>query len=154
RGTFITAESYLAQGLNPEWLRYYYAAKLGPTMEDIDLNLDDFVARVNSDLVGKFVNIASRCAGFINKRFDSKLLGVQADNTLLPTMQAAATEIATHYDAREYGKAMRDIMAQADAANAYVDRLKPWELAKQKGAEAQLQQVCSDALNAFRLLTL
>ena len=154
RGTFITAESYLAQGLNPEWLRYYYAAKLGPTMEDIDLNLDDFIARVNSDLIGKFVNIGSRCAGFINKRFDGRLLGVEAGNTLLPAMQAAAESIAAHYDAREYGKAMREIMAQADAANAFVDQAKPWELAKQQGTEARLQQVCSDALNAFRLLAL
>ncbi|HEY9381412.1 MAG TPA: methionine--tRNA ligase [Burkholderiales bacterium] len=154
RGTFITAESYIAQGLNPEWLRYYYAAKLGASMEDIDLNLDDFVARVNSDLVGKFVNIASRCAGFINKRFEGRLVGVEAGNDLLHYMQEAAVEIAAHYDAREYGKAMREIMAQADAANSFVDHVKPWELAKQAGAEAKLQQACSDALNVFRLLTL
>ncbi len=154
RGTFITAESYLAQGLNPEWLRYYYAAKLGPTMEDIDLNLDDFVARVNSDLVGKFVNIASRAAGFINKRFDGRLLGPDPGNPLLPSMQAAAADIAALYEAREYGKAMREIMALADAANVFVDQNKPWELAKQAGMETRLQQVCSDALNAFRLLTL
>ncbi len=153
RGTFITAESYLRH-LNPEWLRYYYAAKLGPTLEDIDLNLDDFVARVNSDLVGKYVNIASRSAGFIAKRFAGRLGEVPAAGTPLAAMQAAAETIAAHYEAREYGKALREVMALADLANQYVDLHKPWEMAKQPGRDGQLHQVCTVALNAFRLLTL
>ncbi len=153
RGTFITAESYLKH-LNPEWLRYYYAAKLGPSLEDIDLNLEDFVARVNSDLVGKYVNIASRTAGFIAKRFGGRLGQVPAADTPLPAMQAAAEAIAAHYEAREYGKALREIMALADLANQYVDQHKPWEMAKQQGREAELHTVCTVAINAFRLLTL
>jgi methionyl-tRNA synthetase len=152
RGTFITAESYLRH-LNPEWLRYYYAAKLAPTLEDIDLNLEDFAARVNADLVGKFVNIASRSAGFITKRFDGKLGSIPAD-TPLPTLQAAADRIAELYEAREYSKALREIMALADLANQYVDAHKPWEMAKQGGRDAQLHQVCTVAVNAFRLLAL
>ena len=153
RGTFITAESYLKAGLNPEWLRYYYAAKLNGTMEDIDLNLDDFFARVNSDLVGKYVNIASRAAGFISKRFGAKLAAVTA-NPLLDDMQAAATLIGDFFEAREYGKAVREIMFQTDNANSFVDQAKPWELARQEGKEAALHQVCSDAINIFRLLTI
>jgi methionyl-tRNA synthetase len=153
RGTFITAESYLRH-LNPEWLRYYYAAKLGPTLEDIDLNLDDFVARVNSDLVGKYVNIASRSAGFIAKRFAGRLGEVPAVGTPLAAMQAAAGTIAAHYEALEYGKALREVMALADLANQYVDLHKPWEMAKQAGRDTELHQVCTVALNAFRLLTL
>ncbi|CAG0931616.1 MAG: Methionine--tRNA ligase [Rhodocyclaceae bacterium] len=152
RGTFITAESYLRQGLNPEWLRYYYAAKLNATMEDIDLNLDDFIARVNSDLVGKFVNIASRCAGFIHKRFDGAL--APSSSTLLSDAQAAGETIAAHYEAREYGKAVREIMALADRANQFVNDNAPWELAKQAGKDADLHRVCSEALNLFRLLTI
>ncbi len=152
RGTFITAESYLAQGLNPEWLRYYYAAKLGPTMEDIDLSLDDFVARVNSDLVGKYVNIASRCAGFIHKRFGGRMIG--SSSALLAEAQAAAPGIAALYEAREYGKAVREIMQLADRANQYVDDQKPWEVAKYAERAAELQQICSVGLNLFRLLTL
>ncbi|MBE7423950.1 MAG: methionine--tRNA ligase [Zoogloeaceae bacterium] len=152
RGTFITAESYLRQGLNPEWLRYYYAAKLNATMEDIDLNLDDFIARVNSDLVGKFVNIASRCAGFIHKRFDGAL--APSSSTLLSDAQAAGEAIAAHYEAREYGKAVREIMALADRANQFVNDNAPWELAKQAGKDADLHRVCSEALNLFRLLTI
>ncbi|MCE2949367.1 MAG: methionine--tRNA ligase [Betaproteobacteria bacterium] len=161
RGTFITAGSYIEQGLNPEWLRYYYAAKLNGTMEDIDLNLADFCARVNSDLVGKYVNIASRCAGFIGKRFGGRIgamaHGAQAagtPTTLLEDMRAAQGTIAGLYDAREYGKAMREVMALADRANQYVDHEKPWELAKQPDQEARLHEVCSTALNLFRLLTL
>jgi len=152
RGTFITAESYLKQGLNPEWLRYYYAAKLNATMEDIDLNLDDFIARVNSDLVGKYVNIASRCAGFIHKRFGGKLAAASSD--LLTDAQAAGAAIAAHYEAREYGKALREVMALADRANQFVNDHAPWELAKQEGKEAELHRVCSEALNLFRLLTI
>jgi methionyl-tRNA synthetase len=161
RGTFITAASYITQGLDPEWLRYYYAAKLNATMEDIDLNLADFCARVNSDLVGKYVNIASRCAGFIVKRFDGRIgamahgsAGAAPGPTLLDDMRAAQGSIAALYDAREFGKAMREVMALADRANQYVDHEKPWELARQPGQEARLHEVCSTALNLFRLLTL
>jgi len=153
RGTFITAESYLKH-LNPEWLRYYYAAKLSSTMEDIDLNLDDFAARVNADLVGKYVNIASRSAGFIAKRFDGRLGAVPGEGTPLPIMQAAAGTIAALYEARDYSKALREIMTLTDLANQYVDTHKPWEMAKQEGRDAELQVVCTVALNAFRLLTL
>ncbi|MFT3849147.1 MAG: methionine--tRNA ligase [Propionivibrio sp.] len=152
RGTFITAESYLATGLNPEWLRYYYAAKLNATMEDIDLNLDDFVARVNSDLVGKYVNIASRCAGFIGKKFDGKLAATDA--AWLKPLRDAASSIADAYEAREFGRALREVMALADAANVFVNDKKPWELAKQEGKEAELHAACSEAIEAFRLLTL
>ncbi len=153
RGTFITAESYLKH-LNPEWLRYYFAAKLNSKMEDLDLNFEDFSARVNSDLVGKFVNIASRSAGFIHKRFGGQLASSIDNLELVNTLQAASTEIAELFEAREYGRAMRDIMALADAANQYVDTNKPWELAKQEGKEAELHQVCTVAVNLFRLLTL
>ena len=154
RGTFITAESYIQQRLNPEWLRYYYAAKLNAAMEDIDLNLDDFIARVNSDLVGKYVNIASRCAGFVFKRFDGQLAASSAsDNPVIGELQAASGNIGNLYEAREFGKALREVMLLADKANAFVDAHKPWELAREEGQDARLQQVCSDALNMFRLLT-
>ena len=153
RGTFITAESFLSTGLNPEWLRYYYAAKLSATMEDIDLSLDDFVARVNSDLVGKYVNIASRAAGFVSKRFAGQLAPADTELPALKAIQAAAPHIAELYEAREFGKAMREIMALTDGANQYVDSVKPWELAKQEGKEAELHAACSNALNLFRLLT-
>jgi methionyl-tRNA synthetase len=153
RGTFITAESYLNTGLNPEWLRYYYAAKLSATMEDIDLNLDDFCARVNSDLVGKYVNIASRSAGFIAKRFNGQLAPAAADLPAIKSIQEAAARVAELYEAREFGKAMREIMALTDAANQYVDSVKPWELAKQEGKEVELHAACSNALNLFRLLS-
>ncbi|MGE5470131.1 MAG: methionine--tRNA ligase [Bacteroidota bacterium] len=153
RGTFITAESFLKTGLNPEWLRYYYAAKLSATMEDIDLSLDDFVARVNSDLVGKYVNIASRSAGFISKRFNGQLAPADADLPAIRAIQEAAPRIAELYEAREFGKAMREVMALTDGANQYVDSVKPWELAKQAGKESELHAACSNALNLFRLLT-
>ncbi|UCV03010.1 methionine--tRNA ligase [Dechloromonas denitrificans] len=153
RGTFITAQSYLDSGLNPEWLRYYYAAKLSASMEDIDLNLEDFGARVNSDLVGKYVNIASRSAGFISKRFAGQLAPAAAELPAIKSIQAAAGRIAELYEAREFGKAMREIMALTDAANQYVDSVKPWELAKQAGKEVELHAACSNALNLFRLLT-
>ncbi len=154
RGTFINAESYLQHGLNPEWLRYYYAAKLNATMEDIDLSLEDFVARVNSDLVGKYVNIASRCAGFVTKRLGGKL--TRSTSSLLAEVQAAAKPVASLYEQREFGKALREIMLLADRANQFVDQEKPWELAKRGGKDAalRLERVCSDALNLFRLLTL
>ena len=152
RGTFISAESYLTTGLNPEWLRYYYAAKLNSTMEDIDLNLEDFVARVNSDLVGKYVNIASRCAGFIGKKFGGKLASTDAE--WLKPLRAAAASIAESYEQREFGRALREVMALADVANVVVNERKPWELAKQEGKEAELHAACSEAIEAFRLLTL
>jgi methionyl-tRNA synthetase len=152
RGTFITAESYLETGLDPEWLRYYYAAKLNSTMEDIDLNLEDFVARVNADLVGKYVNIASRCAGFIGKKFGGRLAATGAE-WQKPLRQASA-RIAEAYEQREFGRALREIMALADTANVFVNDRKPWELAKQQGREAELHAACSQAIEAFRLLTL
>ena len=153
RGTFITAESYLAGGLNPEWLRYYFAAKLSSTMEDIDLNFDDFVARVNADLVGKYVNIASRAAGFIEKRFAGKLAAADTDLPALLAIHQAAPRIAELYEHREFSKAIREIMALTDGANQYVDSVKPWELAKQDGKDEALHAACSNALNLFRLLT-
>jgi methionyl-tRNA synthetase len=153
RGTFITARSYLDHIKNPEYLRYYYAAKLNSTMEDIDLNLEDFVARVNSDLVGKYINIASRTAGFINKRFDGKL-NPSANNPVIGEIKAAAQMLADSYAEREYGKALREIMRLADQANGFVADKAPWVLAKQDGQDALLQEVCSDALEMFRLLTL
>ncbi|MFZ3087451.1 MAG: methionine--tRNA ligase subunit beta, partial [Methylotenera sp.] len=153
RGTFITARSYLDHIKNPEYLRYYYAAKLNSTMEDIDLNLEDFVARVNSDLVGKYINIASRTAGFINKRFDGKL-NPSANNPVVAEIKASAQLLAASYAEREYGKALREIMRLADVANGFVAEKAPWVMAKQEGQNAALQQVCSDALEMFRLLTL
>ncbi|PKO51948.1 MAG: methionine--tRNA ligase, partial [Betaproteobacteria bacterium HGW-Betaproteobacteria-20] len=153
RGTFITARSYLDFIKNPEYLRYYYAAKLGSSMEDIDLSLDDFVARVNSDLVGKYINIASRTAGFVNKRFAGKLQP-SADNSVVTELKSAAGNIAEAYVAREYGKALREIMRLADLANGFVADKAPWVMAKAEGQDDALQQVCSDALEMFRLLTL
>jgi len=153
RGTFITARSYLEHVKNPEYLRYYYAAKLNGSMEDIDLNLEDFVARVNSDLVGKYVNIASRCAGFIGKHFDGRL-SATISNPMLDDLKLAAAEIADFYQNRDYSKALRTIMFHADNANSFIAQIKPWELAKQGNKTAELHQVCSEAINIFRLLTL
>ncbi|WP_118819945.1 methionine--tRNA ligase [Neisseria meningitidis] len=152
RSTFITAKSYLEQGLNPEWMRYYIAAKLNSKIEDIDLNLQDFISRVNSDLVGKYVNIAARASGFIAKRFESRLKDV-ADSALLAKLTAQSEAIAECYESREYAKALRDIMALADIVNEYVDANKPWELAKQEGQDARLHEVCSELINAFTMLT-
>ena len=152
RGTFITAKSYLEQGLNPEWMRYYIAAKLNSKIEDIDLNLQDFISRVNSDLVGKYVNIAARASGFIAKRFEGRLKDV-ADSELLAKLAAQSEAIAECYESREYAKALRDIMALADIVNEYVDANKPWELAKQEGQDARLHEVCSELINAFTMLT-
>lgn len=151
RGTFIKARTYL-DNLNPEVLRYYYAAKLGPTIEDIDLNLDDFIARVNSDLVGKLVNIASRCAGFINKRFDGKLADTLADDALFAEFANASEVIAQHYEKREYSKAMRLVMALADKANRYIDEHKPWVMAKDESQLPEVQLVCTQGINMFRSL--
>lgn len=151
RGTFIKARTYL-DNLDPNYLRYYYAAKLGPTIEDIDLNLEDFTARVNSDLVGKLINIASRCAGFINKRFDNRLADSLADKALFADMANASGQIAEHYENREFSKAMRMIMTLADQANRYIDERKPWIMAKDEAQLRDVQAVCTQGLNLFRSL--
>ncbi|MFC1376708.1 MAG: methionine--tRNA ligase [gamma proteobacterium symbiont of Ctena orbiculata] len=151
RGTFIKARTYLDH-LNPEYLRYYFAAKLGSGVDDIDLNLEDFAQRVNSDLVGKVVNIASRCAGFITKKFDGKLADQVTEQTLFNDFVNAGEVIAEHYEKREFSRAVREIMALADRANQYIDEQKPWVVAKEEGKEAVLQAICSDGLNLFRLL--
>lgn len=152
RGTFITARSYLEHVKNPEYLRYYYAAKLNGSMEDIDLNLEDFVARVNSDLVGKYINIASRTAGFIAKKFDNKLIAAQ--HAVIDEMRAAAPAIAEAFAARDFARALREIMKLTDAANAYVAEAAPWVVAKDDSKAAELHAICSNALEMFRLLTI
>ena len=151
RGTFITARTYLNH-LNPEYLRYYFAAKLSAGVDDIDLNFDDFSQRVNSDLVGKVVNIASRCSGFINKRFNNKLSLHCSELALFEEFVSCNILIAELYESREYGKAMREIMALADKANQYIDEKKPWLIAKQDNKETELHDVCSVGINLFRLL--
>ncbi|MEG0482312.1 MAG: methionine--tRNA ligase, partial [Acinetobacter sp.] len=151
RGTFIKAETYL-QHLNPEYLRYYFASKLSDKVEDSDLNLDDFVQKVNSDLVGKVVNIASRCAKFINSNFDNKLSAECAEPELVQSFIDAGESIAQAYEAREFSAAIREIMALADKANQYIDEKKPWALAKQEGQEQQVHDVCSVGINLFRQL--
>ena len=149
RGSFITARTYL-EHLNPEYLRYYFATKLTPSFEDLDLNLDDFQKRVNADLVGKFVNIASRCAGFLHKRFDNRLSATFDHPELITKFQNAAPGIAALYERREFARAMRDIMALADEANQYIDQRKPWVLIKSAADEAHL--VCSTGIALFRIL--
>ncbi|HEB98779.1 MAG TPA: methionine--tRNA ligase, partial [Thiotrichales bacterium] len=151
RGTFIKARTYLDH-LNPEYLRYYFAAKLGAGIDDIDLNLEDFVQRVNSDLVGKVVNIASRCAGFIVKRCEGRLADSLDEPGLLETFVRAADEIARLYEAREFGHAMREIMTLADRANQYIDERKPWVLAKDEARRGEAQAVYSMGLELFRVL--
>jgi methionyl-tRNA synthetase len=151
RGTFIKARTYLDH-LNPEYLRYYFAAKLGSGVDDIDLNLEDFAQRVNSDLVGKVVNIASRCAGFISKRFEGRLADKVTEQDLFNEFVTAGETIAEHYEKREFSRAVREIMALADKANQYIDEQKPWVVAKEEGKDAELQAICSDGLNLFRLL--
>src|SRR5437763_10499716 len=153
RGTGISPLRYLELGMNPEWLRYYIAAKLNANVEDFDFNPEDFIARVNSDLVGKYVNIASRAAVFINRKFGGAL-GAARAASLVGEFQAKGREIAALYDEREFGKALREVMHLADLANQYIDERKPWELAKRAGAEAELREVCSTAVNLFRLLTI
>ncbi len=155
RGTGISPLKYLELGLDAQWLRYYIAAKLNARVEDIDFNPEDFVTRVNSDLVGKYINIASRAAGFLTKRFAGRLsadLGVEG-RALLDALRSPANDIAQLYEERETGKALREIMALADRVNEYVDQHKPWELAKQAGQEAVLHDVCSVCIEAFRVLT-
>ena len=151
RGTFIMAETYINH-LNPEYLRYYYAGKLDNTIDDIDLNLTDFQTRVNSDLVGKLVNIASRCAGFITKTFDGKLSDVLADVTMFEEFAEAGGKIAASYESRRYSRAIRDVMALADRANQYIDAAKPWVLVKNDDTRGQVRLICTQGLNLFRLL--
>ena len=161
RGTGISPLRYLELGMNPEWLRYYLAFKLNAKVEDLDFNGDDFVARVNSDLIGKYVNIASRCAGFVAKRFDGKLadsLSQTARDTICKALMADGAErqtsIAAAFEAREYGRALREIMEIADVINQYVDEHKPWLLAKDETKTAELHDVCTTALILFRQLTI
>ncbi|QJT21965.1 methionine--tRNA ligase [Aeromonas media] len=151
KGTFIKASTYLKH-LDPECLRYYYAAKLNSRIDDLDLNLEDFVSRVNADVVNKLVNLASRNAGFIAKRFDGKLADVCSEPELYSEFASASASIADAYEAREFSRAIREIMALADKANRYVDDKAPWVIAKQEGADAQLQDVCSVGINLFRVL--
>ncbi len=151
RGTFIKARTYLDH-LNPEYLRYYFAAKLGSGIDDIDLSLEDFQTRINADLVGKVVNIASRCAGFLTKRFDGKLADELSEPGLFRDFANQAEAIAKRYEAREFGQAMREIMALADRANVYIDEMKPWILAKEEGKEKEVQAICTMGINLFRVL--
>jgi len=153
RGTFITAHSVIECGLNPEWLRYYFAAKLNASMEDLDLNLQDFTARVNSDLLGKYINIASRSAGFLVKRFGGIVDDAAMSHPLLNQLADAKDEIADLYETREYAKALRRVMELADLVNGFVDSNKPWEIAKDPSKEQELQTICSITLEAFRRLT-
>jgi methionyl-tRNA synthetase len=154
RGTGVSPLKYLELGMNPEWLRYYIAAKLNAAVEDVDFNPDDFVARVNSDLIGKYVNIASRCAGFIGKRFEGRLAAPDFPAELGAAFAPAADGIREDYESREFGRALRKVMHLADLANQYVDQRKPWELAKDPAQAAALHVVCSTALALFRDLTL
>lgn len=153
RGTFIKARTYLAH-LNPEYLRYYYASKLGRGVDDLDLNLDDFVQKVNSDLVGKVVNIASRCAGFIHKGNDGLLVAANPEPELWDAFQAAAPSIAEAYEARDFSRAMREIMALADRANAWIADKAPWALNKVEGKQAEVQEICALGINLFRQLVI
>ena len=160
RGTFITAKSFIESGLNPEWLRYYFAAKLNASLEDLDLNLQDFTARVNSDLLGKYINIASRSAGFLVKRFAGIIAPNALNHSLIQNLKTANKEVAEFYEQREFGKAQRLIMELADQVNIFVDSNKPWEIAKTLGESndpeisLRLQEVCSITLEAFRILTI
>jgi methionyl-tRNA synthetase len=157
RGTFITADSYLKQGLNPEYLRYYYASLLNGTMGDIDLNLgsenEGFIAKINSDLVGKYINIASRCAGFITKRFEGKLAG---GTSIYPIerLQSHAPVLAEMFEKREYNFALREIMSLADEVNKFVDNGAPWVIAKDPAQSQNLHWICTNAIQMFRLLTI
>ena len=151
RGTFIMASTYL-EHLEAEYLRYYFAAKLSPNVDDMDLNLEDFVQRVNSDLVGKVVNIASRCAGFLRKRFDNQLSTTCSEPELLSELISAGDSIAALYEARDFQRAMREIISLADRANQYIDEKKPWVLAREEGREQEVQDACSVGINCFRVL--
>jgi methionyl-tRNA synthetase len=153
RGTFIMAATYF-EHLNPEYLRYYFAAKLGANPDDLDLNLEDFALRVNADLVGKVVNIASRCAGFLERNFKGELSAHDSEPALTAEFRIASAEIAGYYDAREFGKAMRAIMALADKANGWIADKKPWALSKAAPESPDVQNICSVGINLFRLLTI
>ncbi len=152
RGTFVMARTFLEVGLEPEALRYYYAAKSSGGVDDLDLNLGDFIARVNADLVGKFVNLASRCAGFIEKRFDGRLAGALPDAPMYGRFFQALAPIREAYERNDPAGAIRQAMALADEANRYIDDRKPWVIAKQEGADSALQSVCTQGLNLFRVL--
>lgn len=154
RGTFITARSYLDSGLNPEFFRYYIASKLTSKIEDVDLSFNDFIARINSELVGKYVNIASRSAGFISKRFANQLANSIDDLCLIEKVLVIRSELAQLYQAREFAKAVKLIMAIVDDVNQYVDNVKPWLLAKEDGKEHELHQVCTVLLNVFRIVAI
>ena len=160
RGTFITAKSFIDSGLNPEWLRYYFAAKLNASLEDLDLNLQDFIARVNSDLLGKYINIASRSSGFLVKWFGGVISPESLNHPLIDSLKNASPDISQLYEQREFGKAQRSIMELADQVNIFVDANKPWEIAKLLKTEEtpenfkRLQEVCSITLEAFRILTI
>ncbi|SMC50280.1 methionine--tRNA ligase [Polynucleobacter kasalickyi] len=160
RGTFITAHSFIESGLSPEWLRYYFAAKLNNSLEDLDLNLNDFIARVNSDLLGKYINIASRSAGFLVKNFGGKVLASALNNPLLVNLRERSKEVAALYEQREFAKTIRLIMEMADSVNIFVDSNKPWDIAKQlKASDSselrhELQSVCTVTLEAFRILSI
>ncbi|HFE37234.1 MAG TPA: methionine--tRNA ligase, partial [Gammaproteobacteria bacterium] len=151
RGTFIKARTYLDH-LNPEYLRYYFAARLNSRIDDLDLNFDDLINRINSDLVGKVVNLASRCAGFIVKRFDKTLSANLSEPVLYNDFVKAGKKITEHYENREYHAAMREIMALADQANQYVDEKEPWVIAKQEGKEKELLNICSTGINLFKII--
>jgi methionyl-tRNA synthetase len=151
RGTFVKARTYLKH-LNPEYLRYYFAAKLSSKIDDLDLNLEDFAQRVNADLVGKVVNIASRNAGFIKKRFDNKLSATCSEPELYQSFVDAGDQIAKHYENRDYGRAIREIMALADKANQYIDDKAPWVIAKEEGKDQELHDISSVGINLFRVL--
>ncbi|HJR72057.1 MAG TPA: methionine--tRNA ligase [Luteimonas sp.] len=152
RGTFVMARTYLDAGLNPQALRYYFAAKSSGGVDDLDLNLSDFVARVNADLVGKFVNLASRCAGFVEKRFDGRLADRLPDAETYTRFVAALAPIREAYERNDPASVLRQAMALADEANRYIDERKPWVIAKQEGADAELQAVCTQGLNLFRVI--
>ena len=154
RGTLISASSVIDCGFNPEWFRYYFATKLNDSMEDLDLNLQDFVARVNSDLLGKYINIASRSAGFLVKRFGGVVSDAAMNHPLLKEIASASEKIAQLYEGREFAKALRTVMELADKVNGFVDENKPWEIAKDPEREADLQRVCSITLEAFRMMSL
>ncbi len=156
RGTGISPLRYLELGLNPDWLRYYIAAKLNSHVEDVDFTPDDFVTRVNSDLVGKYVNIAARLSGFLAKRFDGRLTADLGDDgrDLLAKLHGRVPAVGELYEAREFGKALREIMALADQVNSYIEQHKPWNLAKAEDAALELHQTCSTGIEAFRILTI
>lgn len=154
RGTFITAQSYIKTGLKPEYLRYYFATKLNSTMEDIDMNLDDFKKRLNSDLVGKYVNIASRASGFLIKHFNGRVQDSAMNYSLIKSLRNAIPGIAAHYEAREYSRAIRKIIELADEVNVYFDRAQPWKYINSKENAIALHETCSISLEAFRLLSI